>query len=262
MSGTAHTFTGGCCRAIRKSQRQVLADPLERRPVLTETRTWSCRRSPRSPRPSLRYLPHSWISSFKSCRRWRRYTTSSPSRSSAKDDSVPRRCRKPPSSALPLVANISVRMLTGHREQRQLARENPIAAAAAAAAVSGNSGPPPSNVENLLDIDFDGAAPASMQSQPPSGASGLEGLAGTPQRVASPTSAGPGPTNNMDDLMGLFGSGGAAAAPASAGTPGANGANDIMNGFATMDLGGGSQPPPPQQQQQQQKSSNDLLDLI
>ncbi|KAB2580002.1 putative ap-1 complex subunit beta-1 protein [Lasiodiplodia theobromae] len=147
-------------------------------------------------------------------------------------------------------------------EQRQLARENPIAAAAAAAAVSGNSGPPPSNVENLLDIDFDGAAPASMQSQPPSGASGLEGLAGTPQRVASPTSAGPGPTNNMDDLMGLFGSGGAAAAPASAGTPGANGANDIMNGFATMDLGGGSQPPPPQQQQQQQKSSNDLLDLI
>ncbi|KAK0660350.1 AP-1 complex subunit beta-1 [Lasiodiplodia hormozganensis] len=147
-------------------------------------------------------------------------------------------------------------------EQRQLARENPIAAAAAAAAVSGNSGPPPSNVENLLDIDFDGAAPASMQSQPPSGASGLEGLAGTPQRVASPTSAGPGPTNNMDDLMGLFGSGGAAAAPASAGTPGANGANDIMNGFATMELGGGSQPPPPQQQQQQQKSSNDLLDLI
>ncbi|KAF2083494.1 Adaptor protein complex beta subunit [Saccharata proteae CBS 121410] len=149
-------------------------------------------------------------------------------------------------------------------EQRQNARENPIAAAAAAAAVSGGSAPPQSNVENLLDIDFDGAAPASMQKELNSGASGLEGLAGTPQRVASPAIPG-GPANNMDDLMGLFGSG--AAAPASAGpTPASatNGTDDLMNGFAAMNMTGNSQPPPPTEQlgEQNKSSSNDLVDLI
>ena len=67
----------------------------------------------------------------------------------------------------------------------QNARENPLAAAAAAAAVSG-APPPQANAENLLDIDFDGAAPASTQKEPSSGMSGLEGLAGTPQRIDSP----------------------------------------------------------------------------
>lgn len=163
-------------------------------------------------------------------------------------------------------------------EQQQNARENPIAAAAAAAAASGASAPPTSNVENLLDIDFDGSAPASMQNQPGADASGLEGLAGTPQRVASPT-AGGAPSNNMDDLMGLFGGSSAPAAPAqqqpsSAGPANGMGmamggsssaAGDLMNGFAGLDMGGGS--PAPQQQQgqpQQQKpsGSNDLVDLI
>ena len=54
----------------------------------------------------------------------------------------------------------------------QNARENPLAAAAAAAAVSG-APPPQANAENLLDIDFDGAAPASAQKSPASGLSGL-----------------------------------------------------------------------------------------
>ncbi|KAL8674906.1 MAG: hypothetical protein Q9168_000709 [Polycauliona sp. 1 TL-2023] len=127
-------------------------------------------------------------------------------------------------------------------EQLQNARENPLAAAAAAAAVSGAQPPTQNNVENLLDIDFDGAAPASSQKSPAAGLSGLEGLAGTPQRVASPAADGapPGAGNNLDDLMGL-----------SNGMGQANGNSyqqDMMNGFADLDMGAGSQPPPPTQQ--------------
>ncbi|KAL8985319.1 MAG: hypothetical protein Q9205_000968 [Flavoplaca limonia] len=130
-------------------------------------------------------------------------------------------------------------------EQLQNARENPLAAAAAAAAVSGNQPPTQNNVENLLDIDFDGAAPASSQKSPAAGLSGLEGLAGTPQRVASPATdnappSGLGAGNNLDDLMGL-----------SNGIGQANGNTyheDMMSGFASLDMSAGSQPPPPTQQ--------------
>lgn len=142
----------------------------------------------------------------------------------------------------------------------QNARENPLAAAAAAAAVSG-APPPQANAENLLDIDFDGAAPASAQKSPASGLSGLEGLAGTPQRVASPSVAD-APTSgsfagagNLDDLMGL-----------SNGIAQANGNHsDIMSGFAGLDMSATSQPPPPQQQLAGgggQKTNQDLLDLF
>ncbi|KAL9042770.1 MAG: hypothetical protein Q9180_000362 [Flavoplaca navasiana] len=130
-------------------------------------------------------------------------------------------------------------------EQLQNARENPLAAAAAAAAVSGNQPPTQNNVENLLDIDFDGAAPASSQKSPAAGLSGLEGLAGTPQRVASPATDNAPPSalgagNNLDDLMGL-----------SNGIGQANGNTyheDMMSGFASLDMSAGSQPPPPTQQ--------------
>lgn len=146
-------------------------------------------------------------------------------------------------------------LLTYDREQQENARENPIAASAVAA-VAGGQAPPQSNVENLLDIDFDGSAPASMQKQPMSGQSGLEGLAGTPQRVASP-SAHAAPASNLDDLLGLgFGD---------AGGSGSNAQNDVMNGFAGLDLGGSNKPPPPGQQlggQTGQKSNQDLLDLF
>ncbi|KAI9800249.1 MAG: AP-1 complex subunit beta-1 [Sarcosagium campestre] len=121
-------------------------------------------------------------------------------------------------------------------EQMQNARENPIAAAAAAAAVSGGQAPQQNNIENLLDIDFDGAAPASTQKEPASGSSGLEGLAGTPQRVESPaTGFSPDPAtsnnNNLDDLMGVFGNSG----PSNGGAAG----GDLLNGFAALDVGGG-----------------------
>lgn len=146
-------------------------------------------------------------------------------------------------------------------EQQEDARENPIAAAAVAAAASGQSAPQ-SNMENLLDIDFDGSAPASLQKEPTQGQSGLEGLAGTPQRVASPTGNAQ-PQSNMDDLLGLFGDGGGGggAAPASA----AQMSNDdIMNGFASMSMQT-SQPPPATQQlggDASKKTNQDLLDLF
>ncbi len=115
---------------------------------------------------------------------------------------------------------------------------------------------PPSqnNAENLLDIDFDGAAPASAQKEPTSGTSGLEGLAGTPQRVASPA-APTAPKGDLDDLAGVFGNGFAQN----------NGTDDMMNGFASLDMNSLSQPPPPEQQLGQstgKKTNEDLLGLF
>ncbi|KAB8293002.1 hypothetical protein EYC80_007364 [Monilinia laxa] len=139
------------------------------------------------------------------------------------------------------------------QEQRQNAVENPIAAAVAAAA---NGAPTPNNAENLLDIDFDGAAPASADSPPSAGASGLEGLAGTPQRVASPV-GGANAGGSMADMMGLFD------APVPAPAVGGMG-NDMMNGFAGLDLSGASQPPSAQTQLQQggKKTNEDLLGMF
>ena len=119
-----------------------------------------------------------------------------------------------------------------------------MAAAAVAAAVSGGQLPAQSNVENLLDIDFDGAAPASAQESPPAGMSGLEGLAGTPQRVASPAvhnGLSSLPASGLNDLMGLSDLGGM-----SGGFGDVN--QDILNGFASLDMSGGNQPPPAHEQ--------------
>ena len=154
-------------------------------------------------------------------------------------------------------------------EQMQNARDNPLAAAAAAAAVQGKA-PTQNNAENLLDIDFDGAAPASAADKPMNGLTGLEGLAGTPQRVESPAPvsapAPPQPANNMDDLLGVFGNGNASAsASSSAAAWGGMSDNDIMNGFASMDLSS-TQPPPAQKQMDGkaggQKTNEDLLSLF
>ncbi|KAL9011778.1 MAG: hypothetical protein Q9173_003407 [Seirophora scorigena] len=157
-------------------------------------------------------------------------------------------------------------------EQLQNARENPLAAAAAAAAVSGTQPPTQANVENLLDIDFDGAAPASSQKSPAVGLSGLEGLAGTPQRVASPAVDGSSAPpfamaggNNLDDLMGLSNGTGM-------GQPNGSAHNafqqDMLGGFADLDVGAGSQPPPAGQQLASEqggggkKTNEDLLGLF
>ena len=153
-------------------------------------------------------------------------------------------------------------------EQQQNARENPLAAAAAAAAVSGNAAPAQqNNAENLLDIDFDGAAPASLQKQPTAGASGLEGLTGTPQRGRTPDPGGQKQqSSNTDDLADIFGNGNGPQPPQNA--PGMN--EDLMNGFASLNMNGaGKQPPPASQQlhghtqkmQAPSSASQDLLDL-
>ena len=152
-------------------------------------------------------------------------------------------------------------------EQLQNARENPLAAAAAAAAVSGTQPPTQANAENLLDIDFDGAAPASSQKSPAAGLSGLEGLAGTPQRVASPAgdnmAAPPATTgNNLDDLMGL--SNGMSAQ--TNGNTTSSYHQDILGGFADLDV---NQPPPASRQLANEhgggggkKTNEDLLGLF
>lgn len=147
-------------------------------------------------------------------------------------------------------------------EQVQNSRENPLAAAAAAAAVEGTLPEAQNNVENLLDIDFDGSAPASVSEKPTNGLSGLEGLAGTPQRVDSPA-VSQAAANNMDDLLGVFGNGGSSTMPNTAGFA-AMSDSDIMNGFASMDLSN-SQPPPPGEQLQKaggKKTNEDLLSLF
>ncbi|KAF2173378.1 hypothetical protein M409DRAFT_61818 [Zasmidium cellare ATCC 36951] len=143
-------------------------------------------------------------------------------------------------------------------EAKQNARENPIAAAAVSAAVAGTSAPQlQNNAENLLDIDFDGAAPASLSKAPTMGSSGLEGLAGTPQRVESPALTSPTqpPTSGgFEDLMGLGDAG-----PATS----SGGNQDLMNGFAGMSMD--DQPPPPQTQMNGgggKKTNEDLLGLF
>lgn len=154
------------------------------------------------------------------------------------------------------------------QEQRQNAAENPIAASVAAANANGGAGSASqSNIENLLDIDFDGAAPASQEQQ---------SATATPDRVASPS--GGAPSGGMADMMSMFdapppasNSGMSAAAP-----PASSGMNDLMNGFEALDFGGSSssQPLPAAMQlqqaqggapaipQQPKKDSDDLLGLL
>jgi AP-1 complex subunit beta-1 len=135
--------------------------------------------------------------------------------------------------------------------------------AAAAAAAAGGAGPSAqaqSNVENLLDIDFDGGAPASAQTEPSSGMSGLEGLAGTPVRVASPAAGTPAAqaSNNLDDLLGVFGDSGAAQ-PSSGGANSGSGSADLMNGFSGLDLSGNAGS---SQNNQSKKSNDDIMSLF
>lgn len=162
------------------------------------------------------------------------------------------------------------------QEQRQNATDEPIAAALAASNANGSKGgAPQSNIENLLDIDFDGAAPASQEQN---------SATATPDRMASPAvgsqsgamadmmsmfdapppQASSSAQGSMSDMAGMGGMGGMNSG---------NGMNDLMNGFEGMNFGASSSNGPPpgnqagssqQQQQQQQpnKDSDDLLGLL
>jgi AP-1 complex subunit beta-1 len=141
------------------------------------------------------------------------------------------------------------------QEQLQNLVENPIAAAVVASQNGTQN-----NSENLLDIDFDGAAPASADAPPTGGASGLEGLAGTPQRAASPSVGAAAGASSMDDIMGLFDMNGS-----SSGAGARAMQNDMMNGFAGLDLSGASQSPLVQTQLQggqAKKTNEDLLGMF
>ncbi|KAL4921812.1 adaptin N terminal region-domain-containing protein [Aspergillus aurantiobrunneus] len=149
-------------------------------------------------------------------------------------------------------------------EQLQNARENPLAAAAAAA-VSGTAPPPPqNNVENLLDIDFDGTAPASAHKEADGGVSGLEGLAGTPVRVDSPAGGTPSGNNNLDDLLGVFGDSGTPSSTGAGAPPSGGAGADLLNGFSGLDLTGNnmSSPPPAPGSSQPKKTNEDIMSLF
>ena len=87
-------------------------------------------------------------------------------------------------------------------------------------------------VEDLLDIDFDGAAPASaaVKTPPPGGLAELMG------------------DNGMDDMFGAADVGG-------------NGLGEL-GGFGGLDLNGGSQSPAPSQQSGSKKTNQDILGLF
>lgn len=133
---------------------------------------------------------------------------------------------------------------------------------------SGGSAPTQNNAENLLDIDFDGAAPASAQKEPTLGSSALESLADTPASPGVQTAAKPAGTsttttynNNLDDLLGVFGDN---QAPQGNGTT----TSELLNGFASLDMGAGNQPPPPGSQLAAaqgagaKKNNEDILSLF
>lgn len=136
-------------------------------------------------------------------------------------------------------------------EAAENARENPIAAAAAVAAGGAGAG---GGAENLLDIDFDGAAPAAVMSPQVTGAAG-----------------GAGGGGGMEDLMGVFGGGDGASRStggSGAGNGGLGGADDLMNGFAGLDMSASAstQPPPASAQlangEAGKKTNEDLLGLF
>ncbi|RSL79193.1 hypothetical protein CEP51_007556 [Fusarium floridanum] len=149
------------------------------------------------------------------------------------------------------------------QEQRQNAADNPIAASVAAAAANGSgSGASQNNIENLLDIDFDGAAPASQEQNSASA---------TPDRVASPAAGGP--SGAMADMMSMFDAPAPASSSAAPAAGPSGGMNDLMNGFEGLNFGGASasEPLPAAMQlqqaqggasQQPKKDSDDLLGLL
>ena len=112
--------------------------------------------------------------------------------------------------------------------------------------------------ENLLDMDFDGAAPAALTKTSAMGSSsGLAGLGLSDERVSSPLAgnvitASQQQMGGMEDLMGMFGNSGSAAFGDV--TTGGGGAglgltgNELLDGFAGLDMASRTQPPPPLQQ--------------
>jgi AP-1 complex subunit beta-1 len=120
------------------------------------------------------------------------------------------------------------------KEQRENAAENPIQV---------NTSMKQSNIENLLDIDFDGGAPASMQAQ----SGGLADLmSGGESGVQSPVGGG----SNLDDLLSLGMGGGMAVQQG----------NGLSAGLGDLDISGTSTSPQPGGASK--KTNQDILGLF
>ena len=106
-------------------------------------------------------------------------------------------------------------------------------------------------MENLLDIDFDGSAPASSQKEAATTpSSGLEDLTGTSGPVNSPPAVTQQSGNNLDDLMGVFGNG--SSTSDQAGAPG------LSQGLADLSMDGGQGESPAGNR----KSKDNIKDLF
>ncbi|KAF2862255.1 Adaptor protein complex beta subunit [Piedraia hortae CBS 480.64] len=142
--------------------------------------------------------------------------------------------QKPPAAFLVGQARSTALQAAAIEEARENARENPIAATAVVTKAGGAI-----TDENLLDIDFDGAAPASA--------------AGTGD---APLPTSPGmighPGGGMEDLMGVFGDGPSGPPPAESG-------GDLMGGLAGLSL---TSQPPAQTSTVNNSQKDDLLGLF
>lgn len=119
------------------------------------------------------------------------------------------------------------------QEQRENAVENPIAASVVS--------PSQTNVENLLDIDFDGSAPASADSPITSNKSALDELSTVSQKDTNPSVDTQKNNISLDDMIGLFDMTSTNASNTTTASP-ANMSgfmqDDLMDGFGSLDLGG------------------------
>lgn len=149
------------------------------------------------------------------------------------------------------------------QEQRENAADNPIAASVGSANAGGSS-QSQNNMENLLDIDFDGAAPASLEQQSASE---------TPSRTTSPAAGAA--SGGMADMMSMFDAPASQPQSQQPQTLAGGGMNDLMNGFETLNFGGQSSGEPlpaamqlqnaqgaPGGSQAPKKDSDDLLGLL
>lgn len=110
--------------------------------------------------------------------------------------------------------------------------------------------PSQNNVENLLDIDFDGSAPASLQKENPPIPSALDTQNDGSQQTIAPSAAPNQSANNLDDLMDVFGTN----------TTGQNNlaSNNLENALADLNVGSVQ----PDSQVEKRKNKDNIMDLF
>lgn len=110
--------------------------------------------------------------------------------------------------------------------------------------------PSQNNVENLLDIDFDGSAPASMQKENHPIPSALDIQNNESKQPIAPSAAPNQSANNLDDLMDVFGTN----------TTGQDNfaTNNVVNALADLNVG----PVQPNLQVENRKNKDNIMDLF